>query len=59
VIALTLKEPLIALAIVLVLLAIGISLVIYMRKRIRAALARRREGKRGRQPEGRVPSAPP
>jgi hypothetical protein len=47
VIALVLKEPLIALAVVLVLLATGISLVIYLRKRIRRALARRRERRRG------------
>jgi hypothetical protein len=47
VIALVLKEPLIALAVVLVLLAVGISLVIYLRQRIKRALARRRERRRG------------
>jgi hypothetical protein len=46
VIALTLKEPLIALAVVLVLLAIGIGMVILLRKAIRRAMATRRE-KRG------------
>jgi hypothetical protein len=47
VVALVLKEPLIALAIVIVLLAIGVSMVIFLRKRIRRALERRRERKRG------------
>jgi hypothetical protein len=47
VIALTLKEPLIALAIVLVLLAIGIGLILFLRKRIKRALERRRERRRG------------
>lgn len=42
VIALTLKEPLIALAVVVVLLAIGIGLVLFLRKRIKRALERRR-----------------
>ena len=42
VIALALKEPLIALAVVIVLLAIGIGLVLYLRKRIKRALERRR-----------------
>jgi hypothetical protein len=50
VIALTLKEPLIALAIVIVLLAIGIGLVLFLRKRINRALERRRERRRGRAP---------
>lgn len=47
VIALTLKEPLVALAVVIVLLAIGIALVIFLRNRIRRALERRRERRRG------------
>lgn len=46
VIALTLKEPLVALAIVLVLLATGIGLVIFLRRRIARALERRRERRR-------------
>jgi Domain of unknown function (DUF4126) len=50
VVALALKEPFIALAVVLVLLAIGISLVIFMRKRIKRALARRRERRAARGP---------
>jgi hypothetical protein len=45
VIALALKEPLIALAIVIVALAIGIGLVLLMRKAIRRSLAKRRERK--------------
>lgn len=51
VIALTLKEPLIALAVVIVLLAIGIGLVLFLRKRIRLALERRRERRRAPPPE--------
>ena len=47
VIALVLKEPLVALAVVLVLLVIGIGLVLFLRRRIRAALERRRERRRG------------
>jgi Domain of unknown function (DUF4126) len=43
VVALTLKEPLIALAVVIVLLAIGIGLVLFLRKRIKRALERRRQ----------------
>ena len=50
VIALTLKEPLVALAIVLVLLAIGIGLILFLRKRIKRALERRRERRRGPPP---------
>jgi hypothetical protein len=57
VIALTLKEPLIALAIVIVLLAIGIGLVLFLRKRIRRALERRRERRRG--PPLEPPVEPP
>ena len=45
VIALVLKEPLIALAVVIVLLAIGIGLVLMLRAAIRRALAKRREQK--------------
>jgi hypothetical protein len=47
IVALVLKEPLIAMAVALVLLAIGIGLVLYLRKRIRLALERRR-ARRGR-----------
>ncbi|MDP9228137.1 MAG: DUF4126 domain-containing protein, partial [Actinomycetota bacterium] len=57
VIALALKEPLIALALVIVLLAIGIGLVILLRKRIRRALEKRRERKRG-PPDARPPGPP-
>jgi hypothetical protein len=42
VVALALKEPLIALAVVIVLLSIGISIVLFLRKRIKRALERRR-----------------
>ena len=49
VIALALKEPLIALAVVIVLLAIGIGLVLFLRKRIKRALERRRERRRARE----------
>jgi hypothetical protein len=52
VIALVLKEPLIAFAVVIVLLTIGITLVIHLRGRIKRALERRRERRRG-------PPAPP
>ena len=45
VIALTLKEPLIALAVVIVLLAIGIGVILLLRKAIRKAMERRREKK--------------
>jgi len=45
VIALTLKEPLIALAVVIVLLAIGIGAVLLLRKAIGNAMVRRRERK--------------
>jgi hypothetical protein len=58
VIALTLKEPLIALAVVIVLLAIGIGLVLFLRKRIWRALERRRERRRGSPPPGQPPAAP-
>ena len=47
VIALTLKEPLIALAVVIVLLAIGIGLVLLLRKAIMRALEKRRRRKGG------------
>jgi hypothetical protein len=50
VVALALKEPFVALAVVVVLLAIGISLVLFMRKRIKRALERRRERRAGREP---------
>jgi hypothetical protein len=50
VVALALKEPLIALAVVLVLLAIGIGLVLFLRKRIKRALERRRERRQARGP---------
>jgi hypothetical protein len=42
VVTLALKEPLIALAVVIVLLSIGISIVLFLRKRIKRALERRR-----------------
>jgi hypothetical protein len=42
VVALALKEPLIALAVVIVLLSIGIAIVLFLRKRIKRALERRR-----------------
>jgi hypothetical protein len=48
VIAFTLKEPLIALAIVIVLLGIGIAAVIWLRKRIRIALEKAREKRAAR-----------
>ena len=54
VIALALKEPLIALAVVLVLLAIGIALVIFLHKRIKRAwvwLRERRRAGQARPPE--------
>jgi Domain of unknown function (DUF4126) len=64
VIALVLKEPLIALAVVIILLAIGIGLVLFLRNRIKRALERRRERKRGppsqrRPPRERDLPAPP
>jgi Domain of unknown function (DUF4126) len=49
VVALALKEPYIALAVVLVLLAIGIALVLWLRKRIKRALELRRAYRRRRQ----------
>jgi uncharacterized protein DUF4126 len=52
VVALVLKEPLIALALVIVLLAIGIALVLFLRKRIKLAIERRRARRQ-------VPRAPP
>jgi Domain of unknown function (DUF4126) len=58
VIALVLKEPLIALAIVLVLLATGIGLVLFLRKRIKVALERRRERRRGPPTAEDPPTAP-
>jgi Domain of unknown function (DUF4126) len=42
VVALALKEPLIALAVVIVLLSIGIAIVLFLRKRIKRALEKRR-----------------
>jgi hypothetical protein len=45
VVALALKEPLIALAVVIVLLSIGIAIVLFLRKRIKRALEKRRERK--------------
>jgi len=50
VVALALKEPFIALAVVIVLLAIGIALVIYLRKWIKLALERRRARRQARSP---------
>jgi Domain of unknown function (DUF4126) len=50
VVALALKEPLIALAFVVVLLAIGIALVLYLRKWIKLALERRRARRQARSP---------
>jgi hypothetical protein len=58
VIALTLKEPLVALALVLVLLAAGIGLVLFLRKRIRRALERRRAKRAGRRADPAGPSPP-
>ena len=43
VVALVLKEPFVALAVVIVLLAIGIGLVLFLRQRIKRALERRRQ----------------
>jgi hypothetical protein len=48
VIALALKEPMIALAVVIVLLAIGIGLVLFLRKRIKRALEWRRQRRQAR-----------
>jgi hypothetical protein len=59
VIALALKEPVIAMAVVVVLLAIGIGLVLFLRKRIKRALERRRERRRGPPADGEAPPAPP
>jgi hypothetical protein len=59
VIALTLKEPLIALAIVLVLLAVGIAGVILLRKAIRGALENRRRAGRGPVEEEPEPESDP
>jgi hypothetical protein len=56
VIALTLKEPLVALALVIVLLAVGIGLVLFLRKRIKRALERRRERRRGPPTSGDPPA---
>jgi hypothetical protein len=50
VVALALKEPFIALAVVIVLLAIGISAVLFLRKRIKRALERRRQRRQARGP---------
>jgi Domain of unknown function (DUF4126) len=50
VVALALKEPFIALAVVVVLLALGISAVLFLRKRIKRALVRRRERRQARAP---------
>jgi len=50
VVALALKEPFIALGVVVVLLAIGIALVIYLRKWIKLALERRRARRQARSP---------
>jgi hypothetical protein len=58
VIALVLKEPLIALAVVIVLLAAGIGLVLLLRRAIRRALAKRRE-RRGGLIEEEEPRPPP
>jgi hypothetical protein len=52
VIALVLKEPLVALAAVIVLLAIGIGLVLFLRKRIKRALERRSDRKAARYRSG-------
>ena len=48
VIALVLKEPLVALAIVIVLLGIGIAAVIWLRKRIKIAMEKNKERRRQR-----------
>jgi Domain of unknown function (DUF4126) len=50
VVALALKEPLVALAVVIGLLAIGIGLVLFLRKRIKRALERRRQRRALRDP---------
>ena len=57
VIALVLKEPLVAFALVLVLLAIGLAAVIVLRKAIRRAMEKRREKKGGA--IGEEPPDPP
>ena len=62
VIALVLKEPLIALAVVIVLLAAGIGLLMLLRRAIRRALAKRRERKGPlveEEPPGEPPGDPP
>jgi hypothetical protein len=59
VIALTLKEPVVALAIVVVLLAIGIGLLMLLRRAIRRALAKRRERRGPMVEQERGPGAEP
>ena len=59
VIAIVLKEPLVALAIVIVLLAIGVGLVLLLRAAIRRALAKRRERRGPLIEEERDPPEPP
>jgi hypothetical protein len=59
VIALTLKEPVVALAIVIVLLAIGIGLLMLLRRAIRRALAKRRERRGPMVEQERGPGAEP
>ncbi len=59
VIALTLKEPLIALAVVIVLIAIGIGVILLLRKAIKVAMDRRREKKGALFEEDREPPEPP
>jgi hypothetical protein len=56
VVALVLKEPLVALAVVIVLLALGIGVVLFLRKRIKRALERRRERRRGPPDQEEPPS---
>jgi hypothetical protein len=58
-VALVLKEPLIALALTVILLAIGIGLVIFLRNRIKRALEKRRERRRLRRQNERQPPEPP
>jgi hypothetical protein len=59
VIALTLKEPVVALAIVIVLLAIGIGLLMLLRRAIRRALAKRRQRRSPMVEQERGPGAEP
>ena len=59
VIALVLAEPVVALCVVIVLLAIGIALILVMRKAIKAALARRKAKKGRGPPDDAEPPAPP